>query len=82
MQHMDNQLAFAMAGGCHSAETLQSSRSGKRARPICRRECRRACFASHSNGEPGNVILEALANLSFTAHLLALHMVRRLRPRD
>jgi hypothetical protein len=26
-------------------------------------------FASHSDGEPGNVILDALANLSFTAHI-------------
>jgi cholesterol oxidase len=74
MQHADNQLAFRVRRGWLSLfqKRLQSVEiPGKRAPaylPIANAAAR--TFALSSDGEPGNVILEALANLSFTAHIL------------
>jgi len=74
MQHMDNQLAFRYGRSWLSLfqRRLQSVEIPGRRAPAYLPVANAAAlvFASHSDGEPGNVILEALANLSFTAHLL------------
>ncbi len=66
MQHLDNQIAFRYRRGLQS----QIIR-GKRAPtylPVANDAAR--TFARLSGGEPLNVLLESLVDLSFTAHIL------------
>lgn len=81
MQHLDNRLAFRYGRSVIAlgARQLQSvAIPGKGAPtylPIANAAARE--FARHSDGEPLNVLLESLANLSFTAHILGgCHMGR------
>lgn len=74
MQHVDNQLAFRYGRGPLSLfqKRLQSvAIPGKQPPaylPVANAAAR--AFARHADGEPLNVLLETLANLSFTAHIL------------
>ncbi|MBI2060836.1 MAG: GMC family oxidoreductase [Nitrospirae bacterium] len=74
MQHMDNQIAFRL-GRSWIPPFRKGLRSqgveGKRAPsylPVANRAAR--SFAEHAGGTPLNVILENVANLSVTAHIL------------
>jgi cholesterol oxidase len=74
MQHLDNRLAFRYGRGFTSlgAKRLQSAAiPGKGAPtdlPVANAAARE--FARQVDGEPLNVLLESLAGLSFTAHIL------------
>jgi cholesterol oxidase len=81
MQHLDNRLAFRYGRGLTSlgAKRLQSAAiPGKGAPtywPVANATARE--FAHQVDGEPLNVLLESLASLSFTAHILGgCHMGR------
>jgi cholesterol oxidase len=81
MQHLDNQIAFRYRRGplTFGRRGLQSQIiPGKRAPtylPVANEAAR--AFARQSGGEPLNVLLESLADLSFTAHILGgCHMGR------
>ena len=81
MQALDNRLAFRYGRGLTSlgAKRLQSAAiPGKGAPtylPVANATARE--FARQADGEPLNVLLESLASLSFTAHILGgCHMGR------
>jgi cholesterol oxidase len=81
MQHLDNQIAFRYRRGplTLGRRRLQSQViPGKRAPtylPVANEAAR--TFAHLSGGEPLNVLLESLLDLSFTAHILGgCHMGR------
>jgi cholesterol oxidase len=81
MQHLDNQIAFRYSRSlAHLGRRgLQSQIiPGKRAPtylPLANKAAR--VFAQQSGGEPLNVLLESLLDLSFTAHILGgCHMGR------
>ncbi|TRZ75807.1 MAG: GMC family oxidoreductase [Deltaproteobacteria bacterium] len=74
MQHLDNQLAFRYGRGplslfCKSLQSTAIPGKGVPAYiPVANAAAR--AFARHAEGEPANVLLESVANLSFTAHIL------------
>lgn len=81
MQHLDNRLTFRYRRSLTAlgAKRLQSAAvAGKGAPtylPVANAAARE--FAHFAAGEPLNVLLESLANLSFTAHILGgCHMGR------
>jgi cholesterol oxidase len=74
MQVLDNQIAFTygrspLTGFRYGLQTATAS--GKRA-PVYIPEANEAArqFAAHSGGLPQNTLLESVANLSITAHIL------------
>ena len=74
MQHMDNHLSFTYRRGPFSIfrRRLQSGSVSAKPAPTYLPVANDAArtFARHAKGEPLNVLLESLANLSVTAHIL------------
>ncbi len=74
MQHMDNHLSFSYKRGPFSLFRWRlrpgtvSAKAAPTYLPVANDAAR--IFARHAKGEPLNVLLESLANLSVTAHIL------------
>ncbi|MCX6028972.1 MAG: GMC family oxidoreductase [Chloroflexi bacterium] len=74
MQHLDNQLTFRFGrsilalGGRRLRSTPVPGKGAPAYLPVANDAAR--AFAKVADGEPLNVLLESLANLSFTAHIL------------
>lgn len=74
MQHLDNHMSFSYKRSpfFFFRHRLRSVRVSAKAAPTYLPVANKAAriFANHAQGEPLNVLLESLANLSVTAHIL------------